>query len=97
MNNTELKLSGNKYQSFLKSVSNNTKFNNHTEARMLIASYFGFKNEIEKLRNINNIQTNQRFITTEQIASRSEITKRMINKIRFKHGSYISDEVNSHL
>ena len=86
-----------KYKRFLKRVSVLTDCNCHTEARISIARYFGFKEEIKKLEAIKVCQNRQNCIYPEQIESRNTITKNMINTIRFKYGEEVSKEVHSQL
>lgn len=70
-----------KFERLLKSVGKLTESNNHTEARIEIAKYFGFNKSLEKLQDLQKRGDSLGFMSMEMIRERMEITDYMLERI----------------
>jgi len=77
------------YQKMLKDVASYTKSNNNTEARIVIAKFFGLNTQLGQLQSIAATHDRQGYMTADQISKRSKITKTMMNLIVAKYQSEI--------
>lgn len=86
-----------KYKDLLRKLSKLTASNNHTEARIAIAKFFGFDKELSSLQGLQACQKRQNCMYPQQIEAHTEITKKMIRSITFSCGEAIGKEVYSKL
>jgi len=86
-----------KYLKMLKEVSSLIATNNHTEARIVIAKFFGCRKYFEQLQDVEMANNRTGYITEELLKERSNITKRLFNRISFLFGEPIAKEVYSKL
>lgn len=70
-----------KFERFLKDVADYTDSNNHTEARIRIAKYFGFNDELIKLQGIYAKAERLGYMSQELLNELSKITTVMFRKL----------------
>ncbi len=74
-------------------VKTNTEYNNHTEARILIASRFGYSDIEAVLRLILHQQNKAGNLSSDLQALRNGITDFMMEKIFAEHGILVHEKI----
>jgi len=86
-----------KYKQMLNNVALLTDYNDHTEARIAIAKFFGMRNRIDDLESLQRQQNRLGYMTEDLLKERAEITKTIYNRLIFTCGIEIAKEVMSKL
>jgi len=74
-------------------VSELTDINNHGEAKVEIAKYFGFKRFVERFELINKYHNIDGHLCPELQQLRDRLTKELFNAIHLHHGEEIRQKV----
>jgi hypothetical protein len=74
-------------------VSQLTDINNHGEAKVIIAKYFGFNLFVQKFELINKYHNLDGHLCTELQQLRDRLTKELFNAIHLHHGEEVRQKV----
>lgn len=82
-----------KFERFLKDVADYTDSNNHTEARIKIAKYFGLNDELIKLQGIDAKAERLGYMSQELLNEVSKITTVIFRKLPKDIGKIVKSKI----